>query len=189
VTLRNGHGNGAGVPRVEVLPPDELPLGVQAAEQVPSTSERTTGGTWAKGASTDQRKGGQSRAGATRLARRMGLTDLDADPAFAPYKRAASDFRRAQVMNLAHTVGGGHCGPAPASIIASAAWQLAASRFLFDTAAGDTDKLTAASRLANDSRQNLLAAHELCAKEATARPRATTDIATYLGMRPSGGSK
>jgi hypothetical protein len=169
MTLRSGHGNGAGVPRVEVLPPDELPIGVHAKVHGASTSERTNGGKWTKGARTDQSKGGRSRAGMTRLARRLGLAAVERDPAFEPYRRAAADFRRTHVTHLARTVGGGSCGPAPASIVATAAWQLAASRFLFDTARGDTDKLTAASRLGNDSRQNLLAAHELCAKEAVAR--------------------
>jgi hypothetical protein len=170
MALRNGHGNGAGMPRIEVLPPDELPVGVQASEQVASTDERRTDGTFAPGACTDQSKGGRSRAGTTRLARRLGLADVESDPEFAPYRRAAADFRRTHVTGLARSVGGGTCGPAPASIIASAAWQLAASRFLFDTAHGDLAKLTAASKLANDSRQNLLAAHELAAREAQARP-------------------
>jgi hypothetical protein len=169
MALRSGHGKGAGVPRLEVLPADELPNGVQVDVQDASTSERKANGTWTKGARTDQAKGGHSRAGVTRLARRMGLAGIDSDPTFAPYRRAAADFRRTHVTGLARSVGGGFCGPAPASIIASAAWQLAASRFLFDTAHGDVDKLTAASKLANDSRQNLLAAHELCAREATAR--------------------
>jgi hypothetical protein len=175
MALRTPHGNARNVslaPRVEVMPADELPRGVQATEQAAGTGERTASGRWAKGARTAQSAGGKARAGATRLSRRMGLAGLDDDPAFAPYKRAASDFRRAHVMVLARTVGGGHCGPAPSSIVASAAWQLAASRFLFDTAAGSPEKLTAASRLANDSRQNLLAAHELCAREAAARPEA-----------------
>ncbi|MFZ5895333.1 MAG: hypothetical protein ACOY0T_30035 [Myxococcota bacterium] len=168
MALRTGHGNGAGVPRVEVLPANELPAGVPAPAGQSSVNERGTRGRFAPG-NKESANGGRARAGATRLARRMGLASLDADPVFAPYKRSAADFRRAQVTTLARTVGGGHCGPAPSSIIASAAWQLAASRFLFDTAAGDVDKLTAASKLANDSRQNLLAAHELCAKEAQAR--------------------
>ncbi|HVW26231.1 MAG TPA: hypothetical protein VHC69_12735 [Polyangiaceae bacterium] len=148
---------------------DELPAGVQGPEQASSAGERNADGTWVKGASTAQSQGGRAHAGATRLARRMGLADVESDPAFAPYRRAAADFRRTHVVGLARTVGGGTCGPAPASLVASAAWQLAASRYLFDTAAGDLAKLTAASRLANDSRQNLLAAHELCAREAIAR--------------------
>ncbi len=67
--------------------------------------------------------------------------------------------------NLARTVGGGVCGPAPASIIASAALQLAASRFAYEVL-GD---VALGSKLSNDSRQNLLAAHELCAREAQSR--------------------
>jgi len=171
MALRSGHGKGRGQPRIEVLPPGELPIGVQANEQEPSTDERRRDGTFARGASTEQRKGGKSRSGTTRLARRMGLSDIESEPTFAPYKRAAADFRRCQVMALARSVGGGHCGPAPASIVASAAWQLAASRYLFDTACGDSDRLATASKLANDSRQNLLAAHELAAKEAKSQPR------------------
>lgn len=167
VALRNGHGNGAGVPRVEVLPVDELPPGVQAPEQAPSTDERRPDGTFAPGASTLQAQGGRSRAGKTRLARRLGLGDSFADPRFEPYARAAKDFRRAHVTRLAREVGGGHCGPAPASIIATAALQLAASRFAFEVL-GD---MSLGSRLGNDSRQNLLAAHELCGREAAARPK------------------
>jgi hypothetical protein len=57
--------------------------------------------------------------------------------------------------------------------VATAAWQLAASRYLFDQAAlsGERDDFALASKLANDSRQNLLAAHELVVKEAHARPK------------------
>lgn len=90
------------------------------------------------------------------------------------YARAARGFRKAHITTLARSVGGGHCGPAPASIIASAALQFAASRFAFEVL-GD---MTLGSRLANDSRQNLLAAHELCAREAQARPR---PVAPWLG--------
>jgi hypothetical protein len=103
----------------------------------------------------------------TSLARRLALGASFVDPRFEPYAKAARAFRRAQVTALARSVGGGHCGPAPASIIASAALQLAASRFAFEVL-GD---MTLGSRLANDSRQNLLAAHELCAREAQARPK------------------
>jgi hypothetical protein len=88
-----------------------------------------------------------------------------ADERFEPYAKAARGFRVAHVTNLARTVGGGYCGPGPASIVASAALQLAASRFAFEVL-GD---LALGSKLANDSRQGLLAAHELCAREATAR--------------------
>ena len=167
MALRTGHGNGAGSPRIEVMPADELPKGVQAPALVESTSERSKGGRFAKGARTVQSAGGNARRGKTRLASKLGLSTVAANPTFEPYKKAAEDFKRCQVTALARGVGGGHCGPAPSSIIASAALQLAASRWAFDTGQPELG-----SKLANDSRQNLLAAHELAAREAQARPKA-----------------
>jgi uncharacterized protein (UPF0261 family) len=75
------------------------------------------------------------------------------------------------MATLAATVGGGHVGPGPASIVSTAAIQLGAARYLSDLGAknGDAKMLLDASRLADSSRQNLLAAHELAAKEALAR--------------------
>ena len=68
---------------------------------------------------------------------------------------------------------GGEPGPAASSIVASAALQLAASRWAYDAAARKNSRerpalLKLASALANDSRQNLLAAHELAVREAQA---------------------
>jgi hypothetical protein len=177
MTLRSGHGRGAGVPRIEVLPPDELPRGVQAPALVERRTERDADGTFRPGARTAQSAGGSSSREMTSLARRLALGDTFSDPRFEPYARAARAFRRAQVTAMARSVGGGHCGPAPASVIASAALQLAGSRFAFEVL-GD---MVLGSRLANDSRQNLLAAHELAAREAASRPRAPTD---YPWLRP-----
>jgi len=165
MTLRTGHGTGAGQPRVEVCPVDELPRGVQAAPLVESTTERVEGGRFAPGARTAQSAGGLAHREQTRLGRRLSLGETFADPRFTPYARAARAFRRAQVTRLARDVGGGHCGPAPASIVASAALQLAGSRFAFEV----LGEMQLGSKLANDSRQNLLAAFELCAREAAAR--------------------
>lgn len=170
MALRKGHGRGAGQPRIEVLPVDELPDGIPAPAapaEPPATTERLPNGHFLKGARVAQSKGGRAVAGISKLARSIGITD--ADEAFKPYQRWAVAFRRSQVQVLAQTVGGGHCGASPSSMVESAALQLAASRFLFATAHGDTKKLNLASKMANDSRQNLLAAHELCALEAKAR--------------------
>lgn len=169
MALRAGHGNGAGVPRIEVMPPDEALTGLQAEPLGESTDERRPDGRWLPGARTAQAAGGKTAAEKTGLARRLALGETFADPRFEPYAKAAKHFRRVQVTRLAREVGGGHCGPAPASMVASAALQLAASRFAFEII-GD---MIMGSRLANDSRQNLLAAHELCAREATARPKAS----------------
>jgi hypothetical protein len=113
----------------------------------------------------------------------VALGESFADPRFDPYARAARAFRRAHVDALARSVGGGHCGPGPSSIVASAALQLAGSRFAFEVL-GD---MALGSRLADSSRQNLLAAHELCAREAQARPRnPLEDLDRRLGI--GGGS-
>jgi|SRR5580658_9162984 hypothetical protein len=171
---RSGHGTGAGQPHVELGGFEEAVRGVpQEPEQAEGTGERRTDGTFAPGASTVQSQGGRALKETTRLARKLGLLAADPDVKFAPYLKAAKDFRRTHTTALARNVGGGTCGPGPSSIVATAALQLAASRFLFDLAAKRPAlKIFAeASRLADASRQSLLAAHSLCAMEAQSRPR------------------
>jgi hypothetical protein len=177
MALRSGHGEGAGRPHVEVLPADELPNGVHAPVQAAARSERTKNGRWVAGARTAQAAGGRAKRGQARLAARLGLTSLAAGSDFAPYKRDAATFRRVQCAELARTVGGGVCGPGPSSVVASAALALAWSRFFSDKAATTDDPELAlrSARLGETSRQHLLAAHELCAREALARPKATGD--------------
>jgi hypothetical protein len=176
MTLRAAHGAARAFGHVlvpEVLPADELPAGVPDHARPESPADRGEAGRFARGNGTAA-LGGKARAGKTRLADRMGLRHLADDAAFAPYKRAAAAFRTAQCAELARTVGGGRCGPAPSSLVASAALQLAWSRYLSDVAAetGDADGAIKASRLAEASRSSLLAAHELCAREASARRQA-----------------
>lgn len=169
MTLRAGHGAGAGVPRIEVRPVDELPAGVPDPKRLrPPAVERDELGRLADSASAAElgALGGRTRAGKARLAVRLSLGETFADPRFEPFAKAARAFRRMQVAHLARDVGGGYCGPAPSSLVASAALELAGSRFAFEVL-GD---LALGSRLAGASRQNLLAAHELCAREAQSRP-------------------
>jgi len=67
MALRAGHGKGAGVPRIEVLPADELPLGAQAPEQATGRAERRPDGTFAPGARTEPERplvGGSNAPGA-----------------------------------------------------------------------------------------------------------------------------
>ena len=171
MTLRRAHGRGVpALVRVETLPADELPDGVPGQARTASPSDRAHGGRFARGNKL-AREGGKALAGKSRLAARLGLTTLPEDAAFSPYRRAASAFRRAQCAHLASTVGGGVCGPGPSSIIASAALALAWSRYLSDLAAatGDAELAIRAVRLGDHSRQALLTAHELAAREASAR--------------------
>jgi len=181
MALRTGHGNGAGQPRIEVLPVDELPAGVPDPNRPSEAAvKRDQQGRIADGATARElgARGGKAKAGKTRLARKMGLATLPDSADFAPYKRAANAYRRFRLKELAATVGGGRCGSGPSSIIATAAWQLATSRYLFDLASQKQDPalFTQASRLANDARQNELAAFELCVREAQARPPEAADV-------------
>jgi hypothetical protein len=192
LTIRKGHGDGAGVPRVEVLPASEVPAGVPEDARTESPTDRGEAGRFAPGNSL-ARLGGHARRGKTRLADRLGLRAVGESSEFRSYKAAAVSFRRAQCSELARTVGGGVCGPAPSSLVASAALQLAWSRFLSDTAAidGNADLALKASRLAEASRQSLLAAHELCAREAMSRTKGTRRgwQALAPAREPEGGSR
>ncbi len=169
MTLRKGHGNGAGVPRVEVMPPDELP---DPLPGVPALHGRRADGTIADSetARAIGARGGYARQVRARLISALGLTELADDVAFKSYRSAGDAFVREHLAALA-TMCGGTVGPGPSSIVASAGLQLAASRFISDkaAAAGDPKLFHTASTLANDSRQNLLAAYELAIREAKAR--------------------
>jgi hypothetical protein len=188
MALRNGHGHGAGSPRVEVLPADELPAGVQGPMHVEARSERTPDGRFAPGARTVQAAGGFAKRGKSRLTARLGLASLPDDSAFAAYRRAAATFRRVQCAELARTVGGGVCGPGPSSVVASAALALAWSRYFSDRAAatGDAEDAMRSARLGETSRQHLMAAIELCAREAKARPRSPRTLEERI-LGPSPG--
>lgn len=104
MTLRNGHGAGAGVPRIEVMPADELPKGVPSNAQQRSPTDFDERGKFAPG-NCLARQGGRARAGKTRLAERMSLRALPEGSDFGTYKRAAVSFRRAQTSALASAVG------------------------------------------------------------------------------------
>ncbi|MCA9622198.1 MAG: hypothetical protein KC731_24410 [Myxococcales bacterium] len=110
-----------------------------------------------------------------KLARLLGFAKLDKDHPFRPYARLAVEWRDDQATELAATFGGGQLSPGVNSIVASAALSLAASRYLHDQAAEKSDaKLFAQSaRLADQSRQAILTAHELAAREARARTTPT----------------
>ena len=106
MAIRTGHGNGAGSPRVEVLPPDELPAGLPVDARDESPTDRGDRGKFADGNSLAA-SGGRARSGHTRLARKLRMGESFADPRFEPYAAAARGFRRAHVATLARAVGGG----------------------------------------------------------------------------------
>ncbi len=171
MALRTGHGNGAGEPRIEVLPPDELPAGVPASARPPA--DRDGSGRFVKGDGTTAaaREGARAAHGARQLERLLGLWVAPEDHPAAPYQRLAREWRDAHMAELAASVGGGRIGPGPASLVSTAAMQMAASRWLMDKAMqkGNPKAMLLASRLGDASRQNVLGAHELAAREAKAR--------------------
>jgi hypothetical protein len=190
MALRRAHGTGSkALVRVETLSADELPAGMPAHAGAVSRAASAESGPFAEG---NQRSvmGGYAKRGRVRFATRLGLSTLPEGNAFAPYRRSAASFRIAQCGELARNVGGGVCGPGPSSIVASAAIAIAWSRFLSDQAAatGNVALAVMALRAADMSRQMLLTAHELCAREAAARPKPAVDplaaIRARIGERP-----
>jgi|SRR5882762_9865213 len=178
---RKAHGSRKdSLVRIEVLPADELPAGVPDNTPPPQNVERGPHGQFAPGNKLSA-LGGKAKAGQVYLAGRLGNIKLSPTNAFAPYKRQAATFRRVQCATLAKTVGGGICGPAPSSIVASASISLAWSRYFSDQAsiaADPRDAMEMATKsvnLGDKSRQALLTAHELCAKEAQSRPKKAFD--------------
>lgn len=169
MALRSGHGAGKGTPHIEVLPIDELPAAVPAE---PVRVARHPDGRFvdSDAAKAIGRLGGLAKANSVRLVTSLGLSKLAEDSAFRPYRNGAEEFHKHHVETLAYQAGG-IVGPAPNTMVASAALQLAGSRFCFDKFAETIDMawLKQGSQLANDSRQNLLAAYELAVKEANAR--------------------
>lgn len=165
MTVQRSHGT----PRPQVAPLDELPE-VQPGE--PEPVERRSDGTVASSAAAKAlgRRGGAAKAARARLVSALGLAEVAEDAEFAPYRAAGDDWVRVHLEDLSCQCGGS-LGPGPSSIVASAGLQLAASRFLADLAVKKADPklFHLSSTLANDSRQNLLAAFELGAREARAR--------------------
>ena len=190
MAIRNGHGSGAGVPRVEVLPPDELPAGMPGCTR--PAADRQRDGRFQPGPGTSEvaRLGAKATNEARQLARLLGLWTPEETHAYHPYWRLACEWRDAHMATLAATVGGGSVGPGPASIVASAALQLGASRYLADLGAQmcSPKLLSEAAKLADSSRQNLLAAHELVAKETKAKPKASHSWLQPVGTLPADDS-
>lgn len=169
--LRTGHGAGKGTPHIEFAR-DELSAPVPPAVEPRPLAFRPDG-TIADSHTARElgRRGGQASARRVRLVDSLGLSHIANDSAFGPYRAGAEQFVAHHLGELAR-LAGGKVGSAPSTMASSAALQLAASRFCFDAGAacGDVALMKLGSQLANDSRQNLLAAYELAVREAQARP-------------------
>lgn len=173
--LRAGHGRGSGRPHPEVMISRRVLEGIPGeASQPPPKPARRADGSLLRSPEQQAmaRLGGLARAQKRqdlRVLQRLGLHGTP-KPELELYWQDANAFSQHEVKRIAQVVGGGHCGASPCSMIQSAALQLAASRKLF--ADGN---FFGGSKLADASRQNLLAAHEIAAKEAIARRKAAQD--------------
>jgi hypothetical protein len=172
MALRSGHGNGAGLPRIEVLPVDEQPVGVPEPSRKPPLAEpanaRLPNGRLAEGQAARElgRRGGLARAAkAAQLRALTGLGLLGATPeSLKPFLEAANQFAAAEVERLARECGGGVCPQNAAALVQSAALAMAGSREAY--ARGDA---LAGARLGAEVRSNLLGARELTVLEAKSR--------------------
>lgn len=112
------------------------------------------------------------------------------DPEYAQCLHAANKYRKVRIKELgdAH----GSVSSAVCSLTASAALCLAASRYLFQRAAGEggnPDLLKLASKMTSDARQNDLAAWELCARENATRKRLDASIGSTPWALTDGGDE
>jgi hypothetical protein len=181
MAMRSPHGraktHGAPGPRIEVLPPKELPAPVpdpqgDAARAIPRgpRGHFTREAAVALGALGGKASKGKRASLATTLG--MGREIAPTAAAFAPYRRRATSFRRAHAAELA-SLAGGECGTGPSAMVATASLQLAVSRYLYDLGTKgkrpNLNVLKEARAQADSSRQNLLAAYELAIREGKAR--------------------
>ena len=168
MSLRRAHGAGASaLVRVEVLPPDEL-MTPNADDTAANLAIRSAVG-------RPFQPGNRAAAGRRPRLALLGVSVDATDPRYALALRRAARYRKRRCSELAAVHG--YVSAGASSLIASAALALCASRYLYEVGAstGDAETLKRASALANDARQNELAAWELASREAAARPSAPTD--------------
>ena len=181
MTLRTGHGNGAGTPRVEVLPANEQPQ-AQAVGPDPLVAGR------------DSRKRVRTTDAARALAKLPRRTryvprTLALDPRFEPHNQRRLEWQRKRVAEL-HTAHGG-VSHGVGAMLNAAAWLYAGGEFAAEQAAmaGDVELFKVAASLTGTARQHELAAWELAAREAQAKPRDTmAELDRRLGITSGGKS-
>lgn len=156
---------------VEAERHDELSDGVPGHPQADAGRERRPDGTLAKGARAVPSMGGKARKGETALSHR--ITDAGK---LGVYAKRARFFRKAAAMELAATVGAGHCGIIPSALLKLAAQAMALAEAALE--AGDVD---AHRKLGETARMHLVYAREIAAKDAQARPKARANpLAAFM---------
>lgn len=178
MALRKGHGNGKGVPRIEVLPADELPDPVAEEPVLPTRREDGTIADSATARALGAR-GGLAKAQKKKLLQGMGLVNMAEDNTFTPYYRAAQAWLDA-VTSIYAAMCGGALGPGPSALLGNAAIALAMARYLTDKAFAEQNELHSrqATRYWDAMKQQKLAAYELGVREAKMR----ADLSENAGL-------
>ncbi len=180
MTWRKGHGNGVGVPRIEVLPPDELPDPVPApvAEVVGPINRDTSGRILDSAAARALgQKGGLAKAKKRQALKGLNLSKLAEDDAFHPYWKLGEEWIFERLTDLAAQAGG-YVGPCPTSMIVLAGRSYVQSLFYADLAdkiggIAGVDLHMKANNLGEKSRIQNMAAYEMAVREAKARADVT----------------
>ncbi len=181
VALRNGHGNGRGVPRVEVLPCDEQPL-AQAAGTDPLSTGRDS--------AMRVRTSAAARAMALLPRRSRYLPrDIACAPGFEPHNARRLELQRKRLAELqaAH----GYVSHGVGAMLNAAAWLYAGGEFAAELGAetGNVEYFKVASNLTSTARQHELAAWELCSREARAKSEEADDWVSEMCPKPKGNGK
>lgn len=162
MTLQSGRGRGAGMPRVEPSRADELPA---ASPGGSVRSDRDASGRFVAGNAAGYAK--RIRPG------QRGALGIDrTDPRYRAFARWATRYANQRRRELTE-LHGGTLSVGAGALLESAAHALGASRYL-QSLAGETcevELFKQAAALAVTARQHELAAWELAAREADARPR------------------
>jgi hypothetical protein len=167
---------GAGVPRIETLPPDELP---PASPATTDRKDRGPDGRFAPGNAI-------ARAQKTRPSKygSLVLALAKADPLYQTCARWGQRYAAHRRVELARAHGG-ELSAGVGALVESAGNALADSRYVRAKAAekGDATLFKLAASLATEARQCELAAWELASREAAARPRSPIDAQAALRAR------
>lgn len=173
MTLRTAHGAGASaLVRVERRPLDEIP-----APKAEDVAEGLVA--LAKGPPRGRpfQKGHGAARGRKPSLAALGVPLVAADPRYQSALRKAASYRSRRCRELA-IEHGGYLGAGPASMLASAALALAASRVLYELAGATLDPalFVQAAQLADKARQQELTAVDLAARDAKGRERKPRDL-------------
>ena len=180
MALRDGHGKGSGMPRVEVLPPDELPHApADVAAPVLAAGRDASG----------RLRTSEAARALARLPRRGTVLPrkIACLPGFDVHNRRRLEWLKARRQELADSTGAVSHGVG--AMLAHAAWMYAASEFAAERAAetGDMDLFKQSAALSATARQHDLAAWEMAVREGKSREQAPRDpLAGYLD---AGGPK